>query len=73
MAPPIPIPTDVRIWLNNVFAGCNSRIAGTMSQVPNIHEGSLDMTFIQHFLGVAIPHRFPWGPAGIRHKGAMSQ
>lgn len=61
MAPPIPIPTDVRTWPNSVFAGCNGRIAGTVTQVPNIHEGALDMTFIQHFAGVSIPHRFPSG------------
>ncbi|GAA1880729.1 hypothetical protein [Asanoa iriomotensis] len=61
MAPPIPIPADVRLWLSGVFAGCNERVASTMTQVPTIHEVPLDMTFIQHFLGVSAPRRFPSG------------
>lgn len=61
MAPPIPIPADVRLWLSGVFADCNERVASTMTQVPTIHEVPLDMTFIQHFLGVSAPHRFPSG------------
>lgn len=58
MAPPIPIPVDVRDWLHGVFAGCNERVAETMTQVPTTHEVPLDMTFIQHFLGVSAPRRF---------------
>ncbi len=54
MAPPIPIPADVRGWLRDVFAGCNERASATLTQVPTIHEVPLDMTFIQHFL-IAIP------------------
>jgi hypothetical protein len=61
VAPPIPIPTDVRTWLRTVFAGCNERVSGTITQVPTIHEVPLDMTFIQHFLSVSVPHRFPSG------------
>jgi hypothetical protein len=61
MPPPIPIPADVRRWLNGVFAGCNERAATTMTQVPTIHEVPLDMTFIQHFVGVRSPRRFPSG------------
>lgn len=61
MAPPIPIPADVRDWLNGVFSGCNERVARTVSLVPNIHEVPLDMTFIQHFLGESAPRRFSSG------------
>lgn len=61
MPPPIPIPVDVRRWLNAVFAGCNERAATAMTQVPTIHEVPLDMTFIQHFVGVSVPRRFPSG------------
>ena len=61
MAPPIPIPADVRHWLKTVFADCNDRVAGTITQVPTIHEVPLDMTFIQHFLSVSASHRFPSG------------
>jgi hypothetical protein len=61
MAPPIPIPADVRGWLRSVFAGCNERVAATITQVPTTHEVPLDMTFIQHFLGVSAPRRFASG------------
>jgi hypothetical protein len=61
VAPPIPIPADVRLWLSGVFANCNDRVASTLTQVPTIHEVPLDMTFIQHFLGVSTPRRFPSG------------
>jgi hypothetical protein len=61
MPPPIPIPPDVRDWLHGVFAGCNGRVAQTITQVPTIHEVPLDMTFIQHFLGVSAPRRFQSG------------
>jgi hypothetical protein len=59
--PPIPIPSDVRDWLNKVFTDCNERVATTMTQLPTIHEVPLDMTFIQHFLGVSAPRRFTSG------------
>lgn len=61
MAPPIPIPADVRDWLRAVFAGCNERVSSTITQVPTIHEVPLDMTFIQHFLAVSSPRRLPSG------------
>lgn len=61
MAPPIPIPNDVRKWLLNVFGQCNQRVANLVTEVPTTHETPLDMTFIQHFLGIAAPHRFPSG------------
>ncbi len=59
--PPIPIPADARDWLHGVFAGCNDRVASTITQVPTTHEVPLDMTFIQHFLGVSAPRRFASG------------
>jgi hypothetical protein len=61
MPPPIPIPPDVRDWLHRVFVGCNGRVSQTITQVPTIHEVPLDMTFIQHFLGVSAPRRFQSG------------
>lgn len=61
MAPPIPIPTDVREWLRDVFGGCNSSVATTISRMPTIHEVPLDMAFIRHFLDVSAPRRFPSG------------
>lgn len=59
MTPPIPIPDDVRAWRARVFAGCNERVSNLVTDVPTTHETPLDMTFIQHFLGVSAPHRLP--------------
>ena len=61
MAPPFPISADVREWLRDLFAGCNARLANTLSRVPTIHEVPLDMTFIQYFLSVSTPQRFESG------------
>lgn len=61
MPPPIPIPTDVRSWLLDVFGSCNDRISRIVTDVPTTYETALDMTFIQHFLGVSAPHRFSSG------------
>jgi hypothetical protein len=59
MTPPIPIPADVRSWLLDVFGSCNGRVSKLVTDVPTTHETPLDMTFIQHFLGVSVPYRFP--------------
>jgi hypothetical protein len=61
VAPPVPIPADVRDWLRSVFAGCNEQVSGTMTRMATIHEVPLDMTFIQHFLSVSAPRRFDSG------------
>lgn len=61
MPPPIPIPTDVQTWLLWLFSACNERVSTLVTDVPTTHETPLDMTFIQHFLGVAAPHRFASG------------
>lgn len=61
MTPPVPIPADVRSWLLDVFGTCNERISKLITDVPTTHETPLDMTFIQHFLGVSVPFRFPSG------------
>jgi hypothetical protein len=54
MSPPIPIPHDVRGWVRQAFADCNARVAKTISDTPTTHEVALDMTFIQHFVGLAV-------------------
>jgi hypothetical protein len=56
MPPPVPIPGDVRSWLKQTFASCNARVAKTISAMPTTHEVALDMTFIQHFIGLAAPN-----------------
>lgn len=59
MTPPIPIPADVHDWLLDAFSGCNSRVSDVLTTVPTMHETPLDMSFIQHFLTLSAPHRFP--------------
>lgn len=61
MPPPIPIPVDVREWLSQTFGACNERVSRLITDVPTTHETPLDMTFIQHFLGVSVPHAFQSG------------
>ena len=46
-------------WLLDVLGTCNKRISKLITDVPTTHATPLDMTFIQHFLGVSIPFRFP--------------
>jgi hypothetical protein len=61
VAPPFPIPHDVRGWLSETFGACNERVSRLITDVPTTHETPLDMTFIQHFLSVSAPHVFPSG------------
>ncbi len=62
MPPPVPIPADVRSWLLGVFGSCNERVSRIVSDVPTTHETPLDMSFIQHFVGITgAPHRFTSG------------
>jgi len=44
-----------------VFGSCNERVASIVTEVPTTHETPLDMTFVQHFLGVSAPHHFESG------------
>lgn len=43
----IPIPDDVKEYINSVFKDCNDRISGKLTANPNSWETSLDMTFIE--------------------------
>ncbi len=61
MAPPIPIPPDVRQWLTGTFKSCNERVAAKVTRIPTGHETSLDLTFIEHFSGFSLPFQFPSG------------
>ncbi len=54
----IEIPHEVKSWINDVFASCNSRITQKLCNIPNVHEPSLDMTFIEHFSQLASPKIF---------------
>jgi hypothetical protein len=55
----IAIPPDVRAWLTGVFADCNHHVAAKMSQVPTVHETSLDLSFIEHLSYFVSPVQFP--------------
>lgn len=46
---PIPIPEDVNRLVHRIFADCNQRVSAKLGRIPNIHETSLDHTFIEHF------------------------
>jgi hypothetical protein len=61
VAAPIPIPADVRTWLLAAFSGCNDRISHILSDVPTTYETALDMSFIQHFVGLSAPRTFASG------------
>jgi hypothetical protein len=54
---PIPIPEDVREWIRNVFAECNTAVATKMARVPTVHETSLDLTFIERLSTYSTPVR----------------
>jgi len=49
LTPPIPIPSDVQVWLRDTFQSCNERVSSVVTRVPTTHETSLDMAFIEHF------------------------
>jgi hypothetical protein len=45
----LKIPTEVQELIRGIFRDCNSKVSGKLSRIPNIHETSLDHTFIEHF------------------------
>lgn len=49
------IPEDVTVWLSEVFGACNARITRKLSNIPNIPEESLDLTWIEHLSHFASP------------------
>ena len=55
------LPPDVLDWLRAVFSSCNERIAFKLSDAPNTHEESLDLTFIETFSHHESPVTLPSG------------
>lgn len=55
------IPPDVIAWFRTVFATCNKRITHKLSINPNVHEESLDSTFIDHLTEYEAPVLLPSG------------
>jgi len=43
------IPSDVQDLVRQIFLNCNQRVSSKLSRIPNIHETSLDHSFIEHF------------------------
>lgn len=56
---PFAIPDDVRIWIADVFAACNERVAAKMTRIPTVHETSLDLSLIEQLSQVSVPVRLP--------------
>ena len=54
----IGIPAEVSTWISTVFAKCNRRVATKMSEIPTVHESTLDFTFIESISQYAAPVRF---------------
>lgn len=55
------LPADVVNWLRSIFSSCNERISFKLSDAPNIHEESLDLTFIESFSHHEAPVTLPSG------------
>ena len=49
------IAQDVTEWIRKVFRECNERITEKLSNNPNLPEGSLDLTWIEHLSQYASP------------------
>jgi hypothetical protein len=50
-----PLPPDVIAWFKTVFRECNERLSEKLSNNPNVSEGSLDQTWIDHLSQYASP------------------
>jgi hypothetical protein len=53
------IPGDVLSWIRQVFAQGNSRVTEKLVRNPNLHEESLDLTWIEHLSRFSAAERFP--------------
>lgn len=49
------LPEDVHSWLHSVFRACNERISTKLCNNPNLPEGSLDLTWIEHLSQYSTP------------------
>jgi len=53
------IPVDVKAWIRGVFRACNDRTSDALMNMPNTHEGALDLAFISEAARFSAPVRFP--------------
>jgi hypothetical protein len=49
------IPAEVIDWIRKAFRGCNTQISEKLSNIPNIHEESLDFSWIEYFSRLSSP------------------
>ncbi|HVX13837.1 MAG TPA: hypothetical protein VHC22_21825 [Pirellulales bacterium] len=59
MKPRPQIPEDVKWYIREIFAECNRRVSTKLSHIPNLHETSLDHSFIEHFTNYCRPIQTP--------------
>lgn len=59
MKPRPEIPLDVRRHVFSIFADCNRRVSTKLAHIPNLHETSLDHSFIEHFTHHCKPVMMP--------------
>ena len=57
----IYLPDDVLVFLENIFEACNLAVSRKISKMPNVHETSLDMTFIEQLSNYSAPVRLDSG------------
>jgi len=53
------IPGDVLSWIRRLFAEGNARITEKLNRNPNLPEGSLDLTWIEHLSQFSAAERLP--------------
>ena len=51
----IDMPDDVLAFLENIFEACNLAVSRKISRMPNVHETSLDLTFIEQLSNHSSP------------------
>ena len=57
----IYLPDDVLAFLENIFEACNLAVSRKISKMPNVHETSLDLTFIEQLSNHSTPVRLGSG------------
>ena len=57
----IHLPDDVLAFLERVFEACNIAVSRKISRMPNVHETSLDLTFIEQLSNHSAPVRLQSG------------
>src|SRR5215212_3627037 len=56
-----PLPGHVSDWLKAAFGSCNAEVSALLTGVPNVHEPTLDMTFISGLARYQTPTKLSSG------------